>query len=265
MNAKQAPKEKRLPLVIGHRGASAVAPENTLVSFEKALDDGADGLEFDVRLSKDGVPVVIHDSTLQRTALRGEPVEELTARELGRIDVGSWFNRSYPAKTRDEFKGITIPTLLETMATVGRRSKVLYVEMKCDRAAEYSKLAAAVVAAVRDSRLENIVVAKCFVHDAILAVKRLAPEIRTAALFERSIRRPVISARRILSLAKLCHADEISLHYSLVRRSVVDAALDREFEVVVWTVDSPRWLTRAEEWGIRSIITNDPARMKSTL
>ncbi|MDQ3754751.1 MAG: glycerophosphodiester phosphodiesterase, partial [Acidobacteriota bacterium] len=58
------------PLIIGHRGASAVAPENTLGAFARALDDGADGIEFDVRLARDGVPIVIHDATLKRTALQ---------------------------------------------------------------------------------------------------------------------------------------------------------------------------------------------------
>jgi len=69
------------PFIIGHRGASAHAPENTLAAFDLAFDAGADGIEFDVRLARDGVPVVIHDATLKRTALREGSVESLTSLE----------------------------------------------------------------------------------------------------------------------------------------------------------------------------------------
>ncbi len=84
----------RLPLIIGHRGASALAPENTLAAFRRAIADGADGIEFDVRLARDGVAVVIHDATLERTGLLKRRVANLTADELQAIDVGSWFRRS---------------------------------------------------------------------------------------------------------------------------------------------------------------------------
>ena len=98
------------PLIIGHRGASAHAPENTLAAFRVALDAGADGVEFDVQLSKDGVPVVIHDDTLERTGLRVGSVSDLTAKKLGKIDVGSWFNKKFPKRVKPEFAKETIPT-----------------------------------------------------------------------------------------------------------------------------------------------------------
>src|ERR1051325_6829839 len=80
------------PLIIGHRGASYVAPENTLGSFTRALADGADGIEFDVRLSRDQIPVVIHDETLKRTAGLNRDVCALTAAELHQCDVSAGFN-----------------------------------------------------------------------------------------------------------------------------------------------------------------------------
>src|SRR6185503_14444987 len=82
------------PLILGHRGASAVAPENTLAAFSRAMSDGADGIEFDVRLSRDGVPVVIHDANLNRTAGVARRVSDLTAKELQEIDVGGWFDHA---------------------------------------------------------------------------------------------------------------------------------------------------------------------------
>ncbi|MBV9957612.1 MAG: glycerophosphodiester phosphodiesterase, partial [Acidobacteria bacterium] len=97
----QRPKNKEQRpslLIIGHRGASAAAPENTLVAFERAMADGADGVEFDVQLARDGVPVVIHDATLRRTGLKEGLIAELSSNELARTDVGTWFNRRFPAR-----------------------------------------------------------------------------------------------------------------------------------------------------------------------
>ena len=98
----------RLPLIIGHRGASALAPENTLAAFRRAINDGADGIEFDVRLAKDGVAVVIHDATLERTtgSIRSR-VSQLTAAELNAIDVGSWFR---PSESSRSFAGEKVPS-----------------------------------------------------------------------------------------------------------------------------------------------------------
>src|SRR5687768_7988138 len=79
------------PLIIGHRGASAAAPENTLAAFQRPIDDGADGLQFDVRLARDHVPVVIHNPTLNPTGRITAPVAAMSSQELARIDVGSYF------------------------------------------------------------------------------------------------------------------------------------------------------------------------------
>ena len=124
-----------LPLVIGHRGASALAPENTLIAFETALADGAAGIELDVRLARDGVPVVIHDSTLRRTGLREEAVASLASSELGQIDVGSWFNRAYPQKARADYSRQFVSTLDQVFDLLSKRhirSKIAYVEMKTE-------------------------------------------------------------------------------------------------------------------------------------
>ena len=98
------------PLILGHRGASALAPENTLAAFSRAISDGADGIEFDVRLSHDGVPVVIHDASLKRTGLIDRQVGELTAADLCEIDVGSWFV-GRAQNLNQSFSGEKLPTL----------------------------------------------------------------------------------------------------------------------------------------------------------
>ncbi len=99
------------PLIIAHRGASALAPENTFAAFRRAMEDKADGIEFDVRLAKDNVPVVFHDSTLNRLVKIDGRVSAFTSEELQKLDVGSWFNEKHPAEFDDKFSAETVPTL----------------------------------------------------------------------------------------------------------------------------------------------------------
>src|SRR4030095_11333732 len=123
------------PLIIGHRGASAVAPENTLAAFREAIAVGADGIEFDVRLTHDGVPVVIHDSTLRRTGGLSRRVGDMTWSEVAKVDVGSWFSKS--------FANECVPSLAELFTLFQSNNGNLYLEMKCDSPAEYAPLAEA--------------------------------------------------------------------------------------------------------------------------
>src|SRR5258705_10725142 len=101
-----------IPLILGHRGASALAPENTLAAFSRAISDGADGIEFDVRLSRDGGAVVIHAASLKPTALINRPVSDLTAAEVGEVDVGSWFEKR-AQNTKQSFSGEKLPTMCQ--------------------------------------------------------------------------------------------------------------------------------------------------------
>jgi len=254
------------PLVVGHRGASAHAPENTLAAFERAHRDGADGIEFDVRLAADRVPVVIHDATLRRTALRPGAVSSHTFAELARLDAGTWFNRRRPARAREEFSREGVPTLAETLRLFAPRFSVLYVELKC-APAEVRALAEAVVSVVGelDAGTAGRIVIESFDLGAVADVKRLAPALRAAALFDRRLRRPLLPAREMVARAHDCAADEVALHSSLATRRRVEAARAAGLRTVVWTVDHPAWAARASDLGLRALITNDPARMRRTL
>ncbi len=248
-------------LIIGHRGAAAVAPENTLVSFERALADGADGVEFDVRLARDGVPVVIHDATLRRTALRRGAVANLSSTELGQMDAGSWFNLWRPRRARAEYVGAAIPTLASVFELMKQRDALLYVEMKCgprDRA----PLAAEVVRLIHAHSFAARVVVESFDLPSIVEIKRLDANLRTAALFDRRLSRPAPSARGMITRALACGAEEIALHHSLATRRTVREASLRGLQTVVWTADNPAWVARALRSGVHAVITNDPARLR---
>ena len=251
------------PLILGHRGASALAPENTLAAFALAMNDGADGIEFDVRLSRDQVPMAIHDATLKRTAGIDRQVSQLTAAELQEIDVGSWFKRW--KRTTTTFAGEKLPTLAQVYDLFKTSPGVLYVEMKCEPA-EVSggvTLAAAVVQLTREAKLADRVVVESFDLDAIAAVKTIDAGIRTAALFEPKLSRRVSTLRklRIVDVARGVGADEIAFHHSLAGARVVEKAKREDLEVVIWTVDTPHWIPRARALGIKALISNNPGTM----
>lgn len=239
-----------------------MAPENTLAAFARAMHDGADGFEFDVRLARDGKPVVIHDATLQRTARNSNAVSNLTAAELAKIDVGSWFNQRHPTRARSEYAKETVPTLAQVFELTRGTEHVLYVEMKCERNQTH-ELAAAVVQLIQAHSIISQVVVESFDLAAVAEVKRLDPNIRTAALFEPQLKHPtsLLKKMQTLQLALGVNANELALHHTLAGKRVVDKAIKAGLPVVVWTVDNPNWIKRARSAGINALITNDPARL----
>ncbi|HEX3559600.1 MAG TPA: glycerophosphodiester phosphodiesterase [Pyrinomonadaceae bacterium] len=252
-----------VPLIIGHRGASGYAPENTLAAFDMALQEGADGIEFDVRLARDRVPVVIHDASLLRTAYLERLVEEFDSTLLSQCYVGEWYNAHRPKLARESFVWEQIPTLAQVCERYGAHH--LYIEMKCEQPSRRAELARVVVGLLREHGLGERVVVKSFEHDSLVEVKRLAPEVRTAALFGRSWPRPLVPAAKIIRGAEACGADEISLHRSLLRKTTVKAAQRRGFEVVVWTANSSVLLRRAVALNLRAVITDYPRYLKDVL
>lgn len=256
---------KKLPLIIGHRGASALAPENTLAAFARAFDDGANGIELDVRLACDGVPVVIHDASLLHSGLRKSRVARLTSEKLGQIDVGTSFNRRHRPLARVQYMKQTVPTLEEVfklMANSSRQNTVCYVELKAARKKKSNLLlAAGVVEIIHRHSFHDRVIVVSFNLPAITAVKEMDPSIRTGALFGPR-QRTTKSAHRIIAEALECAADEILLHHLIAKRRVLAMALEANLNPVVWTVDDPRWVARAQQNRIHALITNNPAKLR---
>jgi glycerophosphoryl diester phosphodiesterase len=252
--------DRLFPIIVGHRGASAHAPENTLAAFRRAIDDGAEGLEFDVRLSRDGVPVVIHDANLQRTGGLANDVAEMSSAELGRTDVGSWFNSAFPTRADEAFAAETVPTLTQTLELLHEFSGCIYIELKCG-AADAEALSKAVCGVIRDSTLLSQIVVKSF-HLGIIPVFKLSCSgVRTAALFAPQIMTMLRKEKYLVNIAREFGADELSMHYSLATRKLMRKAEAAGFPVTIWTADNPRWVKRGIRLGLTSIITNDPARL----
>ena len=215
---------------------------------------GADGIEFDVRLTRDGVPVVIHDSTLRRTGGLPDRVSDLTWDEISKVDVGSWFAAS--------FANETVPSLAQLFTLFQSNNSTLYLEMKCDSASEQRALAEACVRAIEEHGLKERVIVECFQLPALRILKEIDPDIKTVALFEPSFTNAsVLSDQRIINQAQDVGACALALHHRLARASLMQKAKDAGLHVAVWTVDDPAWIERATTMGIDALITNNPAAM----
>ncbi len=246
------------PLIIAHRGASEIAPENTLAAFSQAIRDKADGIEFDVRLAKDGTAVVFHDEDLLRMAEKEVFIKDFTAAELKNFDVGSWFNLKNPDKADSKFSDERIPTLRETLEFLKDYKGIIYIELKCD-AAEAKPLSKAVCDEIKSSSLLPNIIVKSFNLDVIPHVKRFCPAVRTATLFAPKVLILLRKEKRLINIARELEVDFMSLHFSLVTKKLMKKAERQNLKVAIWTADNPRWIKRGLKLGIEHIITNNPA------
>lgn len=249
------------PLIIAHRGASAHAPENTIAAFKKAVESGAEGVEFDVRLSKDRIPVVIHDATLRRTAGIKGRVVDLTAEELSCIDAGSWFNANHPAHARHEFAAEGVPALQSVLRLLERLEGPIYVELKCETEEGVAQLVEAVCRDIAASQLQEKIIVGSFRLGVLARTRAVMPRVQTAALFAPKIMRLLRKEKYLIDIAREFGADHLSVHKSLVSRKLARKAEKYGMPVTVWTVNAARWVPRAAKQGLFALITNDPSKM----
>jgi glycerophosphoryl diester phosphodiesterase len=245
------------PLIIAHRGASSHAPENTLAAFRAAIDAGADGVEFDVQLTKDGVPVVFHDYDLRRIGSTGRKVCDLTAEEIARVDVGKWFESK---SGNSDFVGESVPTLASVLDLLAGFHGRVYIELKADNK-DTIGLVDAVCDAIRDSPLLPQMIVKSFRLSVIPEVGERLPEVKTAALFAPKVMDYLRRKKHIIALARELGADELSLHCSLASKKLCSLAADAGIPLTIWTAENTKWIERARDRGVHAIITNDPAKM----
>jgi glycerophosphoryl diester phosphodiesterase len=239
-------------LLLGHRGASGEAPENTFAAFELALEQGADGVEFDVHLSSDGVPVVIHDARLERTTNGTGLVGVHSLAALRRLDAGSWFNRRFPARARANYAGEKIPTLAETMEWVKQRRSRAFIELKRGRK-YYPGIEAKVLEAIRRSATAALTTVISFDTKTLVRLGRMDRTVELGIDFTRPLA-AVLRARRIGARALLPH-------WAFVTERFILRAHRAGLAVIVWGLDQPRRARRLVSYGADGIVTNFPARL----
>lgn len=235
------------PLVIGHRGASADAPENSLEAFSRARLDGADGVELDVRLCGTGDLIVFHDADLRRLADRPERVADLSWTQLQGLRLAS---------------GVKIPTLPQVFEACGL-DMVINVELKTDhfwRPDLHLLIAQVKRTLERLPRLERVVLSS-FNPLAVVCAAQAMPFIKRGLLFESQgplwaraqVLAPWMSLQTIHPQNQLCTAENVS------------AWKRAGYEVNVWTVDDPARQQQLALWGVDGIITNKPGDLRVRL
>lgn len=239
--------------VFAHRGGAALAPENTLAAFDRALACGVDGFELDVRLSRDGVVVVHHDATVDRTTSGRGAVADLTADELSHLDAGYHFSvaGSYPFRGR----GVGVPRLREVLE---RYPDVpLIIEFKADD----DRLAERTIADIEAAGAAGRVALASFEHRVIEAARRLAPGIPTSAS-TREVRGLLWRARFGATVRRppyrLVQVPETRGTTRIVSPRFVRAAHRAGLAVQVWTVDRVADIHRLLDWGVDAVITDRP-------
>ena len=236
--------------IIGHRGASWDAPENTVVALKLAWEQQADGAEFDVYLTQDGKIVACHDKDTKRTAGVSKLIAETSLAELRKLDVGTWKNI--------KFAGERIPTLEEMLATMPAGKKV-YIEVKCGP--EIVPELDRVLQATRLKSAQTPVI--CFNADVIAAVKKLRPDLPAYWLV--SLKEDT-TADSLITKAQEIRADGLDLS--------ANARLDQAFatkirsaglRLDVWTVNDPAVARRMAQIGVQGITTDRPAWLREQL
>ncbi len=243
----------RQPLVFGHRGARGLAPENTLAAFDRGVSEGVDGLELDVRLSKDGVAVVIHDELLTRTTDRTDPVAALTATELARVDAGYHFGLDLDHPWRGRALGV--PTLREVLQRYP--AMPLIVELK----ARSEALAHATLHEIERAGAANRVCLGSFGSRPLAFARRAAPHLATSAS-SAEVARALARARVRLRLPPADYqvfiVPERRRALRIVTPRFIRAARAADLAVHVWTVNAPDAVERLLEWGVQGILTDRP-------
>ncbi|WP_332649991.1 glycerophosphodiester phosphodiesterase [Lysinibacillus sp. 54212] len=231
--------------IYAHRGYSARYPENTLASFRAAASYPIEGVELDVHLSKDRELVVIHDETIQRTSNGNGFVKDLTLQQLKQYDYGSWFGK--------KFKGEPIPTLGEVLQLFQHTKHRINVEIKTDRFVYGGIEELVLKELIKYSMLERAIISS-FDHEAIKRVKKLKPEVETAALFSNIILQPSEYMKHLQA-----DAMHVSGYYAL--RKPVRMALEDGFIVRVYTVNREDHALALASLGVHAIITNEVEKM----
>jgi glycerophosphoryl diester phosphodiesterase len=230
-------------LIIGHRGASGHAPENTMAAFKKAVALGAAFIETDLQLSRDARLVAIHDDTVNRTTNGQGKVHDMTLGVLRQLDAGAWFG--------SEFAGERIPTIEEILEFAKKNDIVFYLEIKPAGSwgGEH-----ALIGALRESGEVARVVVISFEHSILARLRKIEPTLMTGVLYDGQISDP-------LKVAEDMGARQVAVRGDLVTPHMIDEAHKRDLQVVCWTVNHPAHMRLLMAAGVDGIMSDYPDRL----
>lgn len=229
--------------ILAHRGASAYAPENTMPAFELALQHGADGVELDVHLTKDGELAVIHDERVDRTTNGKGFVKDFTLEQLKSLDA---------CNGMEGFAGAKVPTLSEVYSLFAGTNCIINVEIKTD-IMDYPGICAKLLALEDSMHMNGMIIYSSFNHYTVKEMLALRPSAKTGLLYLSILDAPWNYAQTIGAACLHPHFITLSKTPQMVQNC---AALN--LETNVWTVDDPSWMKTLVKLGATSIITNRP-------
>ena len=229
--------------VIAHRGAAALAPENTMASVMRALDDGADWIEIDVQESADGEVIVAHDSDFMKSSNVPTKVWDVTRDDLAGIDVGSWFDPAYASER--------VPLLIDVLEAARGRAGVI-IELKYY--GHDQDLERRVAAIVEEAGMADQISTMSLKYPAVQKMLALRPEWRTG----------VLAATSVGDLSGL-DGDFLALNHGRINAQMISRAEDAGKDVYAWTVNDPMSMVRMLWIGVDGLITDDPALVREVV
>lgn len=236
--------------VVGHRGASGHAPENTLAAYRRAVELGAGFIETDLRLSRDARLVAIHDATLERTTNGRGRVRDYTLAELRELDAGSWFS--------PEFAGERIPTFEEILAFARKSDVDFYLELKDDHTEGAEPT---LVASLRGAQQVAPIVVLSFQTKALAKIRTLNPTLMTGWLLNERWADPADVVVAALGLG----ARQLAPAHELVTPELLETARREGLPVVAWTVNEPARMRELVALGVAGVMTDYPDRLVAAL
>lgn len=236
-------------LNIAHRGFCSQYPENTMLSFRKAYELGVDGVETDVQLTKDHVPVIMHDEALDRTTDGKGLLADYTLKELREMDAGIKFGQ--------EYKGLKIPTLDEFLDFYKDKNQLINLELK-NSIIHYENLEEIVFSKLKEYSLEKNTIISTFNHYSLVKCRKLQPDIKLGLLYWDCIYRPEIYAATV-------GVDYLHPEFNSLDSTIVSDAHAAGFGINAYTVDSEKDIEKMISLGIDAVITDCPDVVKRVL
>ncbi|MBR6821767.1 MAG: glycerophosphodiester phosphodiesterase [Clostridia bacterium] len=228
-------------LVYAHRGASGYRPENTMASFELAAEMGADGIELDIQLSKDGKIVVCHDYKIDRTSNGNGYVKDMTYEELRRFNYANGKEGTYE-----------IPLLEEVLELIKKKDMILNIEIKNDAYIPYEGIEEKTVKLVRDMGVGENIIYSSFYHQSLRRLKFTDPSARIAILYEAGLYEPWNYGKQLGVCALHPHKSSVYEPFML------DYSHREKLLVNTWTVNDEKEMRALTRRGVDGLITNYP-------
>ncbi|WP_273836252.1 glycerophosphodiester phosphodiesterase [Guptibacillus sedimenti] len=229
--------------VFAHRGSSGTHPENTMSAFKEAKKVGAEGIELDVHLTRDGRLAVIHDATINRTTNGVGRVSEYTMEELNKMDAGSWFSKN--------FQNERIPELREVLLWAKKEEMLVNIELKYSRYTISPVFEETVLSELENLGMGPDIILSSFNHYALQKIHQINPDIDCAILFQEKIFEP-------WKYAMTLGATSLHPHFNSMDNQLIREAKNKNFPVRVYTVNESNDVKRILKTGCSAIITDFP-------